>query len=109
MESWRVNKAKDNITRYFQNRYWCPKQYTEGKFDEMYTNHPANKHKEQDEEKHRKREAYKNVRSQRTRYGENSTGNSISGKASLYPRRFSLYRALIFEYPRLTQQNYWDL
>ena len=40
IESWRVNKSKDNITRYGQDWYWCPKHDMEGKFDVMYMNYP---------------------------------------------------------------------
>ena len=47
----------------------------------MYMNHPPNKHNEQAEEKQRKIEAYKKIRSRRTRGGKNSTGNSRSGKS----------------------------
>ena len=43
-------------------------------------NHLDNKHDEWDEEKKRKREAYKKGISQRKRDDEKSTGNSGSGK-----------------------------
>ena len=52
----------------------------EGKFDGMYMNHPPNKHNELAEEKKRKREAYKKVRSQSTRGCKNSTGSIRSRK-----------------------------
>ena len=45
----------------------------EEKFDRMYMDHTANKHDEWNEENNRKREAYKKVRLQITRDGENST------------------------------------
>ena len=44
IESWRVNKSKDEITRDDQDLYWCPKHKMEGKFDGMYMNHPTNKY-----------------------------------------------------------------
>ena len=53
----------------------------EGKFDGMYMNHPANKNDEREEENQRKRESQKIGRSQRTRDGENSTGNIGNGKS----------------------------
>ena len=46
-------------------------------------NHPANKHDEWHEVKNIKIDAYKNFIPHRTRDGENSTGNSGSGKSSL--------------------------
>ena len=46
----------------------------------MYMKYQDNKHDEWDEENQRNREAYKKGRFQRTRDGENSTGNSGSGK-----------------------------
>ena len=52
----------------------------EGKFDGMYMNHPANKHDEWDELKNIKIEAYQKGRSQRTMFGEKSTGNGGIGK-----------------------------
>ena len=47
----------------------------------MYMNCQSSKHDEWEEEKERRRESYKNVRSQGTRDGENSTGNSGSEKS----------------------------
>ena len=44
-------------------------------------NHPSNNHDEWAEENKSKREAYKKGRYQRKRDGENSTGNSGSGKS----------------------------
>ena len=51
IESWRVNKSKDKITRYGQDWYQFPNHKMEGKFDGMYMYHPTNKHDEWDEEK----------------------------------------------------------
>ena len=55
IESWRVKKSKDKITRGGQDWYWCPKHKMEGKFYEMYMKHTANKHDEWVEEKLKKR------------------------------------------------------
>ena len=35
LESWRVKKSKENITRDVRDCYWCPKHNMEGKFDVM--------------------------------------------------------------------------
>ena len=53
----------------------------EVKFDVMYMNHPSRNHDEWAEEKQSKIESYKNGKYQITRDGENSTGNSGSGKS----------------------------
>ena len=57
IESWRVKKSKDKITRYGQDWYWFPKHKMKGKFDGMYMYHPNNKHDEWDEENQINREA----------------------------------------------------
>ena len=57
IESCRVTKSKDNVTRDGQDWCWFPKHNMKCKFDVMYINHPANKHDERVEEKQRKREA----------------------------------------------------
>ena len=46
LESWRVNKSKDKITR--DGQYWwlCPKHKIEGKFDGIYMKYTANKNDE---------------------------------------------------------------
>ena len=53
--------------------FGIPKHKTEGELYGMYMNHPSNKNDKWDEEKRRKREAYKKDIYQRTIYGENST------------------------------------
>ena len=46
IESCRVDKSKDNITRDGQDWYWCPKHNMEDKFYAMYMNYPSKKHDE---------------------------------------------------------------
>ena len=48
IESWRVNKSQENITRYGQYWWWLTKNKTEWKYYGMYKNHPSNKHYEWD-------------------------------------------------------------
>ena len=57
IESWIFKTSKDKITIDGQYWYWCPKNNMVGKFDEMYKNHPSNKHDEWYEENQRNREA----------------------------------------------------
>ena len=57
LDSWRIKKSKDKITRDGQDWWWCPNHKMEGKFDGMYMNHPPNKHGEWSKGKHSKREA----------------------------------------------------
>ena len=79
LESGRVNKSMDNITRDGQYWYWCPKHKMERIFDGMYINSPSNKHDEWSELKQSNRELQKWQVTQ-NKGCLNSTGNNGSGK-----------------------------
>ena len=81
LESYRINRSKDKMTRYSQYWWWCPKNNMDGKFYGIYMNHLSNKHDGWEEEKQKKRESYKQGRSQSIRGSENSNRNSGSVKS----------------------------